>query len=491
MPRILFAWAQPNNTVPCEEHKNAFIKVLRPWAIPLKTSAEPIPDLGSLITILPNATLTSIKNALTVAINEGKPYTHVHLLAHGKKNSDPVAEQFLLVLNGEPNERVHIADGNELTNALVVQTDNKKYIPPIVTLVACDSGNIGSPVSPAGSLAHCLHQSGVPCVFASQFPLTQDGSVALVECLYTQLLQTSDPRAALYNTRNALNTNGTHDWASLVAYARFPEDIDDQMKDVRLKIMLQFMKTGNALADHVIRNINNIKKEKIEAAFQEVRDRLNKSITDLTSLIDQSGKDSINKDRYAEHYGLIASAYKRKAEHVFRVAVYQGNVTDALINESIEALKNARDWYLKGYRYLNSHWNGTQYLSLAVCLCDTEMGEDENDMWVLCKVMASSDEKYATDDESKAWAFGTLAELYFIKPFMGNMEAAEQDSCFNKAKDYLQRLNTLQKQDFPKESTARQLERYMNWWSAMIKTPRMEQLKIRASKLRKELPEIE
>ena len=292
-------------------------------------------------------------------------------LLTGKKNSDPAAEQFLLVLNGEANEKAHYTDGNELTNALSVQTEDARYVPPIVTLVACDSGNIGSPVSPAGSLAHCLHQSGVPCVFASQFPLTQDGSVMLVECLYTQLLQSSDPREALYDTRSAINTAGTHDWASLVGYARFPEDIDDQMKDVRLKIMLQFMKTSNALADHVIRNISNLKKENTEAAFQEVSNRLNQSITNLTSLIDQSGKSSINKDRYAEHYGLIGSAYKRQAEHVFRVAAYQGNVTDASIKESLDALKNARDWYLKGYRYLNSHWNGTQYLSLAVCLCDT------------------------------------------------------------------------------------------------------------------------
>ena len=82
LPRILFAWAQPNNAVPWQAQKYAFIKVLRPWAIPIKTSAEPIPDLSSLITILPNATLTTIKDALTAAYKEGKPYTHVHLLAH-------------------------------------------------------------------------------------------------------------------------------------------------------------------------------------------------------------------------------------------------------------------------------------------------------------------------------------------------------------------------------------------------------------------------
>ena len=118
----------------------------------------------------------------------------------------------------------------------------------------------------------------------------------------------------------------------------------------------------------------------------------------------------------------------------------------------------------------------------------TVMGEDENDMWILCKVMAISDEKYATSDESKAWAYGTLAELYLLKPFIGNLETVEQDSCFNKAKDYMQRLNALQNQDFPKESTARQFMRYINWWPVLIQTPRMEQLKERAGELCKELP---
>ncbi|HMK24995.1 MAG TPA: CHAT domain-containing protein [Chitinophagaceae bacterium] len=491
-PRILFAWAQPNNKVPQQEHLKAFVDVLRRWALPIKTSVEPVPDVGALITLLPDATLQSIKDKITAAFNDRKPYTHVHLLAHGSNGVAENGEQFLLVLNSDnPAEKSYRAEGSELARSLIIEKDGQQFVPQVVSLIACDSGNVGSPVHPSGSIAHSLHQSGIPCVFASQFPLTQKGSVKLVVSLYTQLLQSSDPRLALYETRAALAADKVHDWASLVAYARFPEDIDEQMKDISLKRMLEFMKTANALTDHVIKYMNVLKKEHAETSFTEVNDRLDSSIEKLTTLLEETQNDKINKDRYAEHYGLIGSAYKRKAEHVFRVAEYKKDVSDDIKNQSKQALKNAKDYYYRGYRFLNSHWNGTQYLSLAVWLNETPTGKDEKEMWTFCKVMAANDEQYAADDVSKAWAYGTLAELYLLQPFIMNLNSPEKENSFAQAKEYLQKLNALQNQQFPKESTARQLERYINWWSKMDDSDTMKQLRLIITELRKELPVLE
>ncbi|MEJ7912800.1 MAG: CHAT domain-containing protein [Chitinophagaceae bacterium] len=491
-PRILFAWAQPRNEVPWEEHLNAFINILRPWAFPLKSSVEPVPDLMSLITVLENASTGSIASAVIKAVEDGNPYTHVHLLAHGSKNADPAGEQFLLVLNSDDNNFSFFrAQGSDVAKALIAGKDGRHCTPQVVSLIACDSGNVGSPVNPAGSLAHYLHHAGIPCVFASQFPLTQNGSVKLVTSLYTQLLESSDPRLALFDTRASLDGDKIHDWASLVAYARFPEDIDEQMKDIRLKIMLEFMKTSNALADHVLEHMNEIDSNKVEKYFDEVDKRLGSSIDNFTSLVEKTKSRKHKRERYAEHYGLIGSAYKRKAEHIYRVAVFRKNSEEPVFDDAVLALKTAMEWYCRAYsEYLYSHWNGTQYLSLATLFNDPPCGEDQQDIWTLCRIMAVRDEKEAENDWARAWSYGTLAELFMLRPFIfieanqkGSMETA-----LLQTRQYLKKLTTLQDlPKFVKESTTRQFRRYVEWWPNMIHTSNSAALKTMASTALEEL----
>ncbi|WP_153796933.1 CHAT domain-containing protein [Foetidibacter luteolus] len=484
-PRILFAWAEPRATVPHEEHLAAFVEVLRPWALPVTEPAFPVqPNLGALVTELRDASLNKIKDAVTKAVKEGKPYTHIHLLAHGTKNDDPQGEQFLLLLCGEAGKRVpYKATGPELEAALMITDEQGRvYCPQIVSLVACDSGAMGSPVNPAGSLAHHLHQVGVPCVFASQFPLTQQGSVNLVTALYTCLLESSDPRKALYFTREKLDAGNVHDWASLVAYARFPEDVDEQMKDVELRIKLEFMKTSNALTDHVLKHLDAIK-DNADEELEKVSQRMEKSIADLTALV-QTAKGQKSKERFAEHYGLIGSAYKRKAEHLFRMAGLAGEA--GVPAASLEALALGKDWYYRAYNeFLYSHWTGTQYLSLQLVLTGTLTGEEERDMWTLCRIMAMQDEKKAANNETLAWAYGTLAELYLLRPFTYAAEQQSQhtETALLKAKSYIAKLNELKDQLFPQESTARQLERYIKWW-VHISTAASNQLQQTATTLR-------
>jgi hypothetical protein len=495
-PRILFAWARPGDDVPHIGHADAFSEVLRPWALPMKKVKEQVvPDIEKMITTIANATPGMIKSEISRAVDNNEPYTHIHLLAHGMRNPDETGEQFLLVLNNDDKtKRLFAADASDLAASLIVEKDGCRFIPQVVTLAACDSGNTGSPVNPVGSLAHGLHNAGIPCVFASQLPLTQDGSVKLVKSLYKKLLESSDPRLALYNTRVGLKEDGNHDWASLVAYARFPEDIDEQMKDVHLKIILEFMKTSNGLADHVIRYMNQIKPEDIKNYFNEVSKRLDDSIKELTDLLENSKNDKVNKLRFAEQYGLMGSAYKRKAEHIFRTTLFDKSITESIINESKQALTNAMNSYQKGYKYMNSHWTGSQYLSLAAVLNGTLADEETQDIWLLCRILATADEKTSdVNDESLAWAYGTLAELFLLKPLTGTMQREEKDKSFSKAKEYLRKLNQLKGQQFqfPKESTARQIERYINWWPKMFQSEAVEQLESAAKELRQELPSLE
>lgn len=476
IPRILFVFSQPKNKVPSDEHLDAFVQMLSPWSIPIQSSKKPVPELGKLLTIIENASLEKIKSSLKQGMDEKKPYTHVHILAHGAKNPNLKEDPFLLVLN-ENNNRSNpqYVNGEQLAEAMLIRINETDHYPTIVSLIACDSGNIGSPVHPVGSLAQQLHQKGIPCVFASQFPLTQMGSTKLVTALYSRLLQTSDPRIALYDARIALaSENKVHDWASLVAYTRFPDDINEQMKNVKLKLWLRFIETANGLADHINRNINVYNKQEIEANFNEVEKRFNWAIENFLILIDEYKEDVLNKEFYAEHYGLIGSAYKRKAESRFNRYVIDQNIKTAC-DESIKLLKEAKDWYFKGYRYLNSHWNGTQYLSLSAILNENTINDKNCDIWNLCRIIAQNDEQNAADENSKAWACGTLAELYVLESFFVEKSQKEIEVALTNARIYLVKLKASSNL-FAKESTLRQFRRYENWWGKLNANKKMQQL---------------
>lgn len=97
-----------------------------------------------------------------------------------------------------------------------------------MTVASCQSGALGSIIDFAGagaSVAHGLHAEGIPLVIASQFPLTFEGSVRMVELLYQGLLDGEDPRCLLHDLRGELKQliPNAHDWASIVGYAALDE----------------------------------------------------------------------------------------------------------------------------------------------------------------------------------------------------------------------------------------------------------------------------
>src|SRR6185369_3772851 len=110
-------------------------------------------------------------------------------------------------------------------------TEGELVSPAVVTVASCDSGNVGSVVAPGASIAHQLHEAGIPLVLASQFPLSVRGSAIMTETVYTRLLRGEDPRVLVHDLRQVLHVScpDTHDWASVVAYAALPADIDKQV----------------------------------------------------------------------------------------------------------------------------------------------------------------------------------------------------------------------------------------------------------------------
>ena len=480
VPRVLFTWAEPGHAVPHARQLDNLLKALSPWAKPISNNAEPVPNLRPLYTELPRATLDDIREEFKKA-----SYTHVHILAHGTDITDADGRRFALALHkaGAPKE-TDAVDGTRLANALVVVEGGEARRPAVVVVSACDGGNQGSPILPGASLAHSLHTYGIPYVLASQFPLTEEGSVALVNELYPRLFCGEDPRCALYHLRQVLANNpDVHDWASLVAYARFPEDLGVQLEAVRLAAVLEAMKTGNAWADHALKH-----REKIENTFSDVSLRLDKAIQDLEHLLKQGSARDDNPKLIGENLGLLGSAYKRKAEHLYRLAAIQPGAAEDFCKQSKQALEAARKWYRQGHdSMLSHHWTGCQYLSLTAVSKGTLV--DDLDRWTVIHFAA---EQVLQKPEGRIWALGSMAELYLLKVLTvpSDQFAAAQPEAMKEARKHLRDLDDVGG-DFAKESTARQLDRYINWWPDAFPTKSTQRLKEMAIELRAILPQLD
>ncbi|MBD2753434.1 CHAT domain-containing protein [Spirosoma validum] len=485
--RILFVWAAPENTVPASEHLERLKSAILPWVCPDKNNPEPEADYSPLLTELPEASLSKLQAAIQEAVNQNFPYTHVHILAHGTPIDDPdTGPRFALALhldkkrNDFSDRKTDAVDGDRLAAALLLNQGNHTNFPAVVTIAACDSGNEGTNLVPGGSLAQVLHQSGVPYVLASQFPLSKTGSIRLVEDFYPRLLQGEDPRMALYFSREAVVQPDIHDWASLIAYARFPDDFDQQLKDVQLKAAFNLLKVANSWSDYLLETVNPE-----NTTYNLVEERLNGAITKLENLLDQNKSIAYNAVRMAEHYGLLGSAYKRLSEHRYRQTLNSEDSKGELFLQSKDALQKARNYYQQGHDLLlTNHWTGVQYLSLAAVLAETL--EDEFERWSATKFAAENDLQQTTG-ENRIWALGSLAELYLLKPFIASANELATKKAVEKAGDYLDELNA-SGYAFAKESTARQLERYVTWWPNAFTSERLNRIRELAKQLLDHLP---
>lgn len=497
-PRILFAWAQPGGpdlTVPHEEHFAALKSIVARKARPKKNQPNPEPFIDELLTELPNASLQAISQQMEEGRAKGMPYTHLHLLAHGSEKIvfGVTTFQLLLCKDGTTDTPKKV-DSKTLAQTLLPA--NATYSPTVISLSVCDSGNMGNTILPAGSLVYQLHTAGIPCVFASQFPLTQRGSTTLVSTLYEQLVNACDPRMALYETRMKLKQESSHDWASLVAYARFPEDINEQLQAANLKKLFGSMKVANAWVDHVFKFWIKIDKPNKESALQEVEKRLAKSIEGLSALLNPENNTEstlANELLQAEHLGLLGSAYKRKAEYFFRLREFYPEKEPELNNQSKEALNKAKEYYGCGLEANPaSHWTSMQYLSLKA-VTEGSLTND-NDLWYVTKRMAEREEKRATNETDRNWAWGTLSELYLLQFLTVPKENVSEEVApgLAVAKAYMTKMAaTGDEHKEEKESTARQFERYIHWWPVLYPETYPDQLKEAAIEIRGLLPSLD
>jgi CHAT domain/D-alanyl-D-alanine carboxypeptidase/Putative peptidoglycan binding domain len=233
-PKILFVYCNlPGNEVPHQAHLMALRSALHPWMKKSQTITDFIDVLG-------NASLAEITEQC-----RKKRYTHVHILAHGVQMDDKqkASNDTAIALRAERGgvQVVDRVSARNLARALAPLDLPEEALnqPQVVTLATCNSGQ-GEivPLSMKGeSMAHALHEAGVPMVVASQFPLTFAGSVVMTETLYAQLLSAHDPRHAMIETRHELarRVPSSQDWASLVCYLSLAPNFEEHNQRVQLK----------------------------------------------------------------------------------------------------------------------------------------------------------------------------------------------------------------------------------------------------------------
>jgi hypothetical protein len=502
-PCILFAFASPVGVgdVPWKAHLQALRRAINPWVRYYRTDEERTRRRAELLKVLPRASVVDLQRECQTG-----RYTHIHILAHGVPFTDADDRRYGIALHHRQDPiKKDIVPSENLATLVRSQVPSKGgdlARPCVVTVASCDSGNVGSVVGAGASVAHALHEGGIPLVVASQFPLSFAGSVVMTETLYEGLMAGEDPRRLIDRTRRRLKTGvpDTHDWASLLAYASLPDDIDRRVADSRVSRAHWRMeaalnhafglvwpekesKEKEAKRFHEVsdRDQESIQKKDIEEKrFQDVLGRVKDSIQTLNGI---SGFDQ-DKGRRSRIEAKLGSSYKRLAEihwetHRKRIQPQSTDLPDHMGNP-IDALKQARRHYEKAFELdASSVWYLVQALALKTVLegaksvqtgpddfSPLEGGQFDLRLWRLAESVSLQDVR-SDDKKKRAWAYGNLIELYLMTrlcawqqnpDYRFSVYSIDEDTLAGLAAKNLRRL--VDRDDFALRSTRTQVRRY-------------------------------
>lgn len=488
-PRILFAYATPlgQQEVPAIQHLKALRRAIDPY-VTINDKADARLDdeqrgVRAQITVLPDASL----NAIAEACSQNE-YTHVHILAHGQRYDEAGQHRYGLALRSADNSLdTDIVSGARLTSALRGTRLDGAHIPlpTLVSLATCDSGAVGSVLAPGGSIAHELHEGGIPWVIASQFPLWMRASTIAVEALYDGILSGTDPRQVLHKLRHRLHTEAsdTHDWASIVAYATVPWDFDAQIErffniQIRRRLEVRF-----ARLDELTGINKKPTKSILTTPLNNTNDDINQNnITPLVEYIRAEHKTWIKRvdlrksaasADYAEALGMNAASEKRIGI-AFSLLAQQAQATakEDLTTKASEAYAISRKAYRRAIEIQPSnHWVITQFLSMAAISLQPSESDTEylnnlrskyHSWWTAARQITQWDINRGLKGQERAWAYGTLAELELLASVYNTNTTDTTKSVTEACQEILRSVDA---DDFAVLSTRRQFQRYRDIWS--------------------------
>lgn len=478
-PKILFVFASPPGleAVPAQAHLLALRQAVAPWLALADdmTSDERSRIVADKLGVITNATVAALEQACASG-----EYTHIHILAHGLSLDTDYDHRYGLAFHSDsaPDGR-EIVSGDRLATILRTprQLDAGNFNrPAVVTLASCNGGNVGSVAGVGASIAHALHDAGIPMVIASQFPLSFGGSVMMVQDLYSGLLWGEDPRKLLVGLRRRLHSffQDTHDWASITAYTSLPPDFDEQLLDASIAQANHAIDASLRNADRVLhKHLEQLKRTEnpIEAALIDKLNAAEIQIFNakqrLISLIDSNPKQE------AQIQGQLASTQKREAQLRFHAIPNWHSASEDVKNQVLHDLDVARGLYLKADQLdKDSVWAQVQYLSLTILLASIKnppviqasAPHELLAIWLMAEVRIKN--AMATqDDSSKAWSYGYLAELYLLAPLIPQLrEVRPEDNFQIMAVDAAKMVTILKGHNSPHiYSTRRQIYRYIDW----------------------------
>ncbi|HEY0859277.1 MAG TPA: CHAT domain-containing protein [Albitalea sp.] len=459
-PRVLFV-AGPDT--PVEEHEQALLRAMAPWR-------DRDGSLRSRLLTLDEAKLADISREMAAAAAKGTPFTHVHVLAHGAPTDEtdrysPVG----LVLHDED-----VVSGRRLATTLTSLGERGVSRPVVVTLASCDSGQVSNVRTTDASVAHDLHDQGIPLVVASQFPLSVEGSVPFVERFYRGQFWGEHPLVSMYEVRLLLHSGmgpDTHDWASLVVYEAFPSDLGAQLEE------LCYWQARRA-HDRVLVALEEVTKQAAattpppnDTSLRELFEERRREVEAMSARLPTEGSYAL------ECAGLRAGGHKRVAQAAFTLATGAGRSSEwreALLAGSRNDLEAARteywraakcflgSWAEPGRKKANLHWLLGQVLSL-----DTVLGRRLNLALLTAARVAAEVDLESPDEGDRAWAHVSLAEFSLLHLAEPAMPAHERKThareCTEHATRFLELMGRGSEHAF---TTSRQFERYTQWWGS-------------------------
>lgn len=435
-PRVLFCTASPKGFAPppARAHLHALSRAMRDWCERDRQGNRPL-EPSDAITVLEDVSLDTIGAATASA-----EYTHVHILAHGCALPHQRDRYGLALAQRRDPTGIEAVDAKGLAQALWGQHGCRKP-PTLVTLATCDSANQNTVIRPGSSIAHELHQEGVPWVVASQMPLTFKGSATLTRLLYGGLFNGEDPRWVLYRLRGELARDPeSHDWASLVVYASFPADFEKQVHDFAI----------GQIKSHINSAFGRVQR-KPESSTQEFA-LIDRQIDRWQGLIPEQGRRN-DADR-SEFLGMRGSVCKQRAElkPAAGLALTEARAQAGPLLR--HALKHYRD---AAALQLGNHWVVVQYLSLCELL-----GEAPEPGWrQVAERSAALDLEL---EKGRTWANASLLEIAVLD---GEGRCLDRD-VKGWATEFTKRVRS--RDDFTYFSTIRQLRRYFEGTLAAFAT---------------------
>lgn len=506
--RVLFVVASPDGAepVPALAHLLALRERIEPWV------SRP-DQLDQHLSVLSHASLEAIEAACAATA-----FTHVHILAHGCEVREGYDTRFGLMLHraGGVDGEADVVSGERLASALRTTCRGgssgggaaRLRGPAVVTLASCNSGTVGSVAGVGASIAHALHQAGIPLVIASQFPLSFGGSVRMVEALYGGLLWGEDPRGLLVDLRRQLHAEfpATHDWASLTAYSSLPADFNAQLAAAQIQRAMTSIDVALGQADAVVERLPPVaplaplrppRGRKAQASAAEPANAVEPTTAELMGALDAA----INRVRAAKQrlqhtmerhgsqrtriLGLLASTEKREAalSHQRHLRSRKASDREAQRAAMWTSLARSRALYFQCYERERVPYWTTQYLSLTVVLraggqvagdADSP-GRDSAALWSLAEVQALHDLDSLQSVE-RAWALGNLIELYLLAPAIKGL-GGRGTGWDTLAASLARRLaDGAAEGAFEVFSTRRQVQRYLDWFARLGTDPAVSTL---------------